>query len=501
MCSAACRCVPQAWSDVFAAHLPPRHEKQKYTSKMLLHCALIALNMKSVGQQHSAEQFQIREMIRQALQILFPVGSVTSTLESLHREGGTPSRSLLGRMRLVLDLTLLIKARETDLIPACRYAWADASPAKGHEWVWLQAVVIAEAQLLPLLEAVLHLSTYVHRSSDTNWLTEPMEAQVLELLSSLHRHMQKHSYVPVAMATSRSDLSKKAQAIAHMFATEARSWQSLRAAFHSVVSFTSDMGTELGLGAFQCSLHEVAPKWFAPAPQLNADDGEVGILPEAGLSWDELHAVSPLFPGALQVPGLQHVLDNVNREVHQSLSYWSTFFSSLKNIEHLLSQPHRRKHFVVSCLNSTCWSDNAAMVAQFRSTLYEHRWHEVASFVRNLLPLMPLLRGSWDAQKYARQNTEQGSEFSASMLSATLNNPLFGAYLHLIDLLESTCEQLAAWGEACDCHEHMYKEGRLSTFEKSSLLIKHFQGPFLGIWVVWGFALCLGVLTLGQVEL
>ena len=80
---------------------------------------------------------------------------------------------------------------------------------------------------------------------------------------------------------------------------------------------------------------------------------------------DELLNVGPLFPVAMPVPGIQHILDNLNREVHQDLGYWQTFYPLLKNIASILSTRHRKKHLVASCMHNTCWASHADMVTSF----------------------------------------------------------------------------------------------------------------------------------------
>ena len=463
----------QGLSDILAGHLTPRHQQQKYTSKVLLHSALIALQTKGGGQ-------RLREVVRDALHIVFPAGSVKAMMESLEKETGTPSSSLLARTRLVLDISLLIIARESHLIPCSRYAWADASPAKGHEWIWLQTVAILEADLLPVFEAVLRLIMHAQASPEVDLSGEAVEEPILELMSQLHSCVKRHIYTPVALATSCADLSKKAQAVVHAFTLESRDWQGLRATLNSVVSFTSDLGTEIGLAGVQASLRNVSPTWFLPLVQLASDEGEIGSsigsLPDPGPAQAELDSVTGLFPCCIAVPGVQHVIHNLNSEVQHSLSYWNELHSSLKTVEALLAQPHRKKHFIMSCIQDTCWAGHADAIAKFQATLYQHRWHEMASFVRKLLPLMPTLCGSWDAQKYAKNHAEEGSEFSPQKLSSTLQSELFLAYLHFIDYLESTTEMLAGWAEACDCHDPFVKHNHMTHFEKCVLLKKHFKG-------------------------
>ena len=93
---------------------------------------------------------------------------------------------------------------------------------------------------------------------------------------------------------------------------------------------------------------------------------------------------------------------------------------------------------------------------------------------------MPVLSGCWDVQKYAEHHSEADHDFSPQKLSATLQDGMFLAYLRFIDHLESVPEQLALWAESCDCHNPMAKQQRLSPFEKTTLIKKHFQGKLLG---------------------
>ena len=243
----------------------PDTTSSKYTSKLLLHSVLLALRTKGGGQ-------HLKDIVRDALRLVFPLSSAQTLMESLEKEGSMPSPALVTRSRVVVDLTLLMIARESDLVPCARYAWADASPAKGHEWIWFQAVVIADEQLLPAFEAVTRLVVYVQKQCNVNEASDGTDwgddETILELLSVLHMQVRAHTFIPVALATSRADLSKKAQAVVHMLAMEARSWQALQMTLSNIISFTSDLGTESRLAGFGCSLKSVVPSWFSPSVQM-----------------------------------------------------------------------------------------------------------------------------------------------------------------------------------------------------------------------------------------
>ena len=289
----------------------------------------------------------LQEVIRSSLQIIFP-GSADVVLKSFEEQGFLPKRSLLQRYHIVLDITLLLMARGQDMLPVSRYLWTDASPSKGNEWLWMQCILVCDRQTLETYEALLRLTVALKAHALQHGSQEPLETEVMEIMAYLHSQVKRRVYVPVALAASHTSLSHKARGIVHMMCMETRSWSTLRSHLSSIISITTDLGTEVGLAQYSCKLREVAPAWFNTsgstetrermhelelegegfAPPLPADHHAEAAVAAAELVAQEVEGVDVvglLCPQAFQVPGVQHIIDNMNTDVHCSLSYWDTF--------------------------------------------------------------------------------------------------------------------------------------------------------------------------------
>jgi hypothetical protein len=98
-----------------------------------------------------------------------------------------------------------------------------------------------------------------------------------------------------------------------------------------VCSFTTDLGTEVGIADYKTpSLSAVLPPWcHTPSHHgLQSDMGDPEIE-QAG----ELESV---WPNALVFPGILHIIDNCLLDVDQHMPMWSNWLEGLKSIMKLL---------------------------------------------------------------------------------------------------------------------------------------------------------------------
>eukprot|EP00971_Amphidinium_carterae_P126526 2506793-Amphidinium_carterae.1 len=75
---------------------------------------------------------------------------------------------------------------------------------------------------------------------------------------------------------------------------------------------------------------------------------------------------------------------------------------------------------------------------------------------RKIAPLLPLLRATWDAEKY-REHLEKSPKNETGInpedIADILNNDMFAAYMHMILLISEAFGTLSAWAEGCVCHD------------------------------------------------
>ena len=93
------------------------------------------------------------------------------------------------------------------------------------------------------------------------------------------------------------------------------------------------------------------------------------------LSWKPFASTSThlgtLMPNSIQVAELQHICDNANKETHQSMKHWDSFYDQLKDFENFLALPDRRRRFIWTCLRGTRFARYEGIVSGWSAHLYE----------------------------------------------------------------------------------------------------------------------------------
>ena len=179
---------------------------------------------------------------------------------------------------------------------------------------------------------------------------------------------------------------------------------------HVQVATCTDMGTEMGLAGVRNNVAELAPPWARDVlkpllPESGLESGKfASLMPEDELcdecgEEDELMSdaitATSLFPNAMQIPGLEHICDNLLHAMHTPLQHWASFYQDLHNISGLLENKFRRERFIAQCLHGTAWSGFAQTFDHFPATLLSHRWHNVLQFIKRMSPLLPILQSSF----------------------------------------------------------------------------------------------------------
>lgn len=164
-------------------------------------------------------------------------------------------------------------------------------------------------------------------------------------------------------------------------------------------------------------------------------------------------------PNAMTIAGLQHIIDNMNKDTHTALSHWDEFFADLGNLQAFFGMRERGMRFVERCLCGTPYEAWSKEFEELNVNLYDARWHEVVSFLEKILPLIPVLRQAFNATKYKADVSgeeearlaQRTSQFNPDALTRFLQGKgeLYG---HMILLVEEIPEDLTVWGEACPCH-------------------------------------------------
>ena len=208
-----------------------------------------------------------------------------------------------------------------------RYGWSDASPIHGRHWYITKHVRVPCSEAWNCLQAAHALSAdrphLEHRIAAERDRAERVNAflcdmedddgepsapiTVMPALSPEERraHCKRlqaglvlHVHVPCSLGIGCEDLPSKSAALAHQFAVECRSKLALEHAMSSIVSWCTDMGTELGHASFSTPAQEVLPQWWSWCDDSNL----VPDVDEASTDAEHTAAIADPRMDTLHVP-------------------------------------------------------------------------------------------------------------------------------------------------------------------------------------------------------
>ena len=94
-------------------------------------------------------------------------------------------------------------------------------------------------------------------------------------------------------------------------------------------------------------------------------------------------------PNALRAVGPQHILGNMLKSAHGTISNFEHIFKQLKQLEFLLTRPYRRDRLKRTCVVGTEYEALWFRTDRWTTKLYEACWHEVSAFCSRLRPHIP----------------------------------------------------------------------------------------------------------------
>ena len=277
-----------------------------------------------------------------------------------------------------------------------------------------------------------------------------------------------HYLTPAALGLKASSLEHKLQRVLHCLYLQAPDvqyatpLQTLRVVCANVCSFTTDLGTEVGIADYKTpSLSAVLPPWcHTPSHHgLQSDMGDPEIE-QAG----ELESV---WPNALVFPGILHIIDNCLLDVDQHMPMWSKWLEGLKSIMKLLCNKAETERYVETCVKGSAFEHWGHMLLKRRPpSIVNWRWSIVVKTLQALLPMKVFLKSTWSSAKYKGQGQElEGtrqpqrpcqpqsiSELSPDLITQTLENSWWWDYGEMLFSVHTTVNQIGVWGERCPCH-------------------------------------------------
>ena len=485
----------------------------------------------------------LKRALVDAVRIAVPSNMCSAFLEAIESPQSTvaPSPSTMQSANLPVEVALCMYERERwDVdVPAYRWAWSDSSPMAGYDWLWSQFKEISKNWIVPVWRAACRVQLDAKDVID-GLDDDEDKIDALEEFARTHRDqfdiLKKHIRLviepPIALAAGH-------RALVHKVAAQVFKWHLQvpnSVPFESValryMAHCSDMGTELGTSRFvltEPGYDGLLPSWVdrtlletdlpssSQAPVAKAvspmagDErpGGAGALDVTLSDSEEEPDLPPpahpaerpkqkqtspqrFLPRCLDIPGLQHICNNLNEDTHKSMSWWPVFFRHLKLLEALLAVPDHNSAYINFCLRGTPWAHNERKVKSFSGSLKEGRWREVLFFLVELNKLLPCLCATWDEAKYtagrlednaardvqaqAHERKESASgrvKFEPSVVTEALSCGLFYRYCYMAMLVEEVPPALASFGEQCPCHATLLSLD-VSEHTKKAMLALHY---------------------------
>eukprot|EP00971_Amphidinium_carterae_P329818 6462518-Amphidinium_carterae.2 len=244
--------------------------------------------------------------------------------------------------------------------------------------------------------------------------------QRARLTQVLQKAVKKHTQIPVALGHGASSLEHKLRAFMHALwmETPLPHSSSMPRACESIMSFTTDMGTESALPDYQVQRWtDLLPSWMRDEsdqePAMHGSDSdELFAEPPAHVR------MKPLFPQALLIPGALHMFDNTFQAVDHALGDWVFFLDGLRALASLLAVKYRFERFLETCVRtseyryveSTYFKTRMVYPAEWRclgercSTTIISRWGAIRGTLRYLLARKNILRACWKPATYDAQS-------------------------------------------------------------------------------------------------
>ena len=306
-----------------------------------------------------------------------------------------PHKSTVSRYRLVLDTGYMCTMRDINCnlylssqgLPS-RYMMADASKKGRTEWEVMCYKEMAGGVAVALWDKCARLIEL--RAQIKRQPSGPTPAQGTEI-ANINQYICDnvvfHIMPPAALGQQRQGLAYKIHCWGHSSRLEEHSWELVRTRSKTVMSFTTDMGSEMNMAdAIQNFKWKNLVLAFGEMPIV--DEAANNLQEETAAGADTDHIIPPdpqpgvehqnqepeqVFERAVVCPGLLHILHNATRDVLLAMpSYRSFFLPLFKGLVKTLNDYN-------NIVRAACFLDGEAFtyydaVKKYKCDFVETRW-------------------------------------------------------------------------------------------------------------------------------
>ena len=250
----------------------------------------------------------------------------------------------------------------------------------------------------------------------------------------------RHRLLPVStLGHGFTDFRSKVHATMHgTFLDYGPSEASMRAANADVRQILSDMGVEFGLA-----------------------NGKDCIGQYFKMDSDVAATQNFMYPYALQVPGLLHILDGLIKEAMHCLPFWPKWQDDCKRIvQWVHGQKNRDK--IIGVLNKD-YPDRDDLVSLLKSMktgvgrFAKWRWKTLKRAVRDMQRIETAVRLACSEAICAA--TAKDKVNAAAIVAASQNQFTWDA-AGAIDFIIAPAMETVGWTQGCDCHEEELRQGK-----------------------------------------
>ena len=148
--------------------------------------------------------------------------------------------------------------RETDT--SFRYFIADSSPQGNRNWLLSKSSIIAASDVMPADSLLESVKCDLAEAASKACISLDRIALLRNKLEMLRSKIAEHTNVPVAIGLSHANTAHKSAAFLHsaLLEVDPRQFQTM---LINALSFTSDLGVEIGVPGFRSTLGELLPPW------------------------------------------------------------------------------------------------------------------------------------------------------------------------------------------------------------------------------------------------
>jgi len=215
-----------------------------------------------------------------------------------------------------------------------------------------------------------------------------------------------------------------------------------------VYSVTTDFGVE----SLMCDFADVVAQFMQGHTHIGAG---LGLAKEA------------LFPSALRIPGMNHIIDNVLSDCLSACKFFPSWLRQLKKVMQFLHVSSNRD--VLKERAKQVMPHSVALMEHWSENFAKWRWGTLVLCLAALLKTEEVLRASYMPEDFPNPKTEREDRKEAG---DAIRCPRFWRFCQFIYKVTKPTESLRSWCTGCSCHEEQLREGKsVSCWYKSRRIL------------------------------